>query len=229
VLTVLTGEIEKWFGINTDLHEIKRAKESLSAAQDRIRVAIKNTSLLLYTVDREMRYTWMPGSILVSTCGMAAKMTRRCLPSQRFFRESGYEPPCHQRDFAYIRNNPLGRPPASRPCGTIDDDPCRRSDHCADLGAGGGRCCSIPLGQAGCELLRFVWCGAKLGRDGQAHAHPVAACRCREWQHSNVARTTRKYIDQYMASTVNVQHRVSRRKFHLTRKLALKISPYGVR
>lgn len=54
------GEIENWFGTNTDVDELRRAREELATAQDRIRIAMKSVPLLLYTVDRDLRYTWMP-------------------------------------------------------------------------------------------------------------------------------------------------------------------------
>jgi transposase len=62
-----------------------------------------------------------------------------------------------------LRRDPLLR--------AVNDDPCGRSDRRADLGARGRRCSSIPLGLAGCQLLRSVRRRAKLGGDDQTHAH----------------------------------------------------------
>jgi PAS domain S-box-containing protein len=56
------GEIIQWFGTNTDVEELRRTREDLVRAQERIRIAMRSTPLLLYTVDRDLRYTWMPGS-----------------------------------------------------------------------------------------------------------------------------------------------------------------------
>ncbi len=53
------GEITRWFGTNTEVDELQRTREQLMIAEERIRVALKNVPLILYTADRDLRYTWM--------------------------------------------------------------------------------------------------------------------------------------------------------------------------
>ncbi|MGI8770977.1 MAG: PAS domain S-box protein [Acidobacteriaceae bacterium] len=53
------GNIVRWIGTRTDIHRLKQAEAELAEAQERIRVGLKNAPLLLYTCDRELRYTWI--------------------------------------------------------------------------------------------------------------------------------------------------------------------------
>lgn len=53
------GEIVRWFGTCTDIDRQKQAEQKSEVAQERIRVALKNVPLILYTIDRDLRYTWM--------------------------------------------------------------------------------------------------------------------------------------------------------------------------
>lgn len=53
------GNVARWFGTNTEIDELERTRAELATAQERIGVALKNVPLILYTADRELRYTWM--------------------------------------------------------------------------------------------------------------------------------------------------------------------------
>ncbi len=53
------GNITRWIGTRTDIHRLKQAEAALAEAQERIRIALTNAPLLLYTCDRELRYTWI--------------------------------------------------------------------------------------------------------------------------------------------------------------------------
>lgn len=53
------GDVTRWFGTNTEIDELQRVREALEASEERIRIALKNVPLVLYTADRENRYTWL--------------------------------------------------------------------------------------------------------------------------------------------------------------------------
>lgn len=53
------GKIVRWIGTRTDIDRLKQAEAELAEAQERIRVGLKNAPLILYTCDRELRYTWI--------------------------------------------------------------------------------------------------------------------------------------------------------------------------
>ncbi len=53
------GEVTRWFGTCTEVDELERTRGQLAAAQERIRVALSNVPLILYTADRDLRCTWI--------------------------------------------------------------------------------------------------------------------------------------------------------------------------
>src|SRR5271170_6922769 len=79
--------------------------------------------------------------------------------------EDGASPPAFARS----------RPAACSPSRAVDDDPCHRPRHGADLGARSRRGRAVPLRQAGHQLLRSVQRREDLGRQLQAHAYLQAA------------------------------------------------------
>ena len=58
------GNILKWIGVTTDIHERKQTEEALSQSEERLRVALKNSPISVFNQDRELRYTWKYGSDL---------------------------------------------------------------------------------------------------------------------------------------------------------------------
>ena len=52
----------------------------------------------------------------------------------------------------------------------VDDHPCRRADHGADLGAGSGRCAAVLVDQESRQLLRVVWGREEFRQHGARHA-----------------------------------------------------------
>ena len=57
------GKIVRWFGTNTDVDELRRTREQLAMTEERMRIGLKNLPLVLYTTDRELRYTWVYSGI----------------------------------------------------------------------------------------------------------------------------------------------------------------------
>lgn len=53
------GTIVRWFGTCTDIHRRREAEQEGILAEQRINVALANVPLSLYTIDRDLRYTWM--------------------------------------------------------------------------------------------------------------------------------------------------------------------------
>jgi PAS domain S-box-containing protein len=53
------GKIIYWAGINLDISRLKKAEQKLAASEEHFQVAIKNSPILVYTTDRELRYTWI--------------------------------------------------------------------------------------------------------------------------------------------------------------------------
>ena len=53
------GKVTRWFGTNTEIDEMERTRQELTLAQERMRLALRNVPLILYTTDRELRYTWV--------------------------------------------------------------------------------------------------------------------------------------------------------------------------
>ena len=59
-----SGNIATWFGTCTDIEELKRAEESLHLSEERFRVALKNSPVVVFNQDRELRYTWIDSPVL---------------------------------------------------------------------------------------------------------------------------------------------------------------------
>ncbi|MGO9306727.1 MAG: PAS domain-containing protein [Candidatus Korobacteraceae bacterium] len=60
-----SGEVLRWFGTNTDVEEQKRAEEALRLSEERFRVALKNSRVAVFNLDRDLRYTWIYNPQLV--------------------------------------------------------------------------------------------------------------------------------------------------------------------
>ncbi len=59
-----SGNIARWFGTCTDIEELKRAQEALHLSEERFRVALKNSPVVVFNHDRELRYTWINSPVL---------------------------------------------------------------------------------------------------------------------------------------------------------------------
>lgn len=53
------GKIVCWAGINLDISRFKKIEQDLKASEEHFRVALKNFPMIVYTTDRELRYTWI--------------------------------------------------------------------------------------------------------------------------------------------------------------------------
>ena len=53
------GRIICWAGINLDISGLKQAQEELRQSQERFQIAVKNSPMIIYTNDCDLRYTWV--------------------------------------------------------------------------------------------------------------------------------------------------------------------------
>jgi signal transduction histidine kinase len=53
------NQVVRWFGTNTEVDELQRTREALQRSEERVRLALQNVPIVLYTTDRELRYTWI--------------------------------------------------------------------------------------------------------------------------------------------------------------------------
>ncbi len=53
------GNIINWAGINLDISRLKQTEEALRVSEEHFQVALKNSPMLVYTTDRDLRYTWI--------------------------------------------------------------------------------------------------------------------------------------------------------------------------
>lgn len=53
------GKILCWAGINLDISRFKKVEQDLQESEEHFRVALKNFPMIVYTTDRELRYTWI--------------------------------------------------------------------------------------------------------------------------------------------------------------------------
>lgn len=63
-LPLQEGSGNTWFGTCTDIEELKRAEEALHLSQERFRVALKNSPVVVFNQDHELRYTWINSPVL---------------------------------------------------------------------------------------------------------------------------------------------------------------------
>ncbi len=53
------GKIICWAGINLDIGSLKQTEAALRESEQRFQVALQNSPMMVYTNDRELRYTWI--------------------------------------------------------------------------------------------------------------------------------------------------------------------------
>ncbi len=58
------GDIVRWLGTCTDIEDQKRAEEDVRRSEERFRTALKNSPIVVFNQDRELRYTWIHNSAL---------------------------------------------------------------------------------------------------------------------------------------------------------------------
>ena len=59
-----SGNISTWFGTCTDIEELKRAEAALHLSEERFRVALKTSPVVVFNQDHELRYTWINSPVL---------------------------------------------------------------------------------------------------------------------------------------------------------------------
>ncbi|MFN7946537.1 MAG: PAS domain S-box protein [Blastocatellia bacterium] len=58
-----SGQFIEWFGMNLDITEQKRAQEALRESEERYHIALEGSPVVVYTCDRELRFTWVYNSL----------------------------------------------------------------------------------------------------------------------------------------------------------------------
>jgi PAS domain S-box-containing protein len=53
------GNVKKWIGACTDIHDHKLAEEALRRSEKRFRVALENSPVTVFECDADLRYTWV--------------------------------------------------------------------------------------------------------------------------------------------------------------------------
>jgi PAS domain S-box-containing protein len=51
--------IVRWYGADTEIHELREAREALILSEQRFRVALQDREFFVFTQDAELRYTWL--------------------------------------------------------------------------------------------------------------------------------------------------------------------------
>ncbi len=59
-----SGNIATWFGTCTDIEELKRTEDALHLSEERFRVALKNSPVVVFNQDHELRYNWINSPVL---------------------------------------------------------------------------------------------------------------------------------------------------------------------
>ena len=53
------GQIVYWAGINLDISRLKKVEQELKASEEHFQVALQNSPVVVYTADKDLRYTWV--------------------------------------------------------------------------------------------------------------------------------------------------------------------------
>jgi PAS domain S-box-containing protein len=53
------GQVQQWFGTNTDITEQLQVEEALRLSEGRFRIALEGSPMVVFTMDTELRYTWV--------------------------------------------------------------------------------------------------------------------------------------------------------------------------
>ncbi len=53
------GNIREWVGTCTDIHDAKMTADALQQSQERLELSLRNSPIIVYTCDTELRYTWV--------------------------------------------------------------------------------------------------------------------------------------------------------------------------
>ncbi len=69
------GRIMAWAGINLDISRLKQAQEELRLSRERFELAIKDSPIVVFTQDRDLRYTWIYNPALGFTAAQAIGKT----------------------------------------------------------------------------------------------------------------------------------------------------------
>lgn len=59
------GNVYEWIGTGSDITEKREAEFALRQSEERLRVAIKNSPIMVFSQDRDLRYTWQANSALL--------------------------------------------------------------------------------------------------------------------------------------------------------------------
>lgn len=54
-----SDQVDRWFGVSTDIHDLKLTEEALAASESRFRIALSGAAITAYEQDRDLRYTWL--------------------------------------------------------------------------------------------------------------------------------------------------------------------------
>jgi PAS domain S-box-containing protein len=53
------GQVMQWFGTNTDITAQREAEELLRQSEERFRIALDRSPIVVFTMDADLRYTWL--------------------------------------------------------------------------------------------------------------------------------------------------------------------------
>ena len=63
----------RWYGADTEIHELREAREALSLSNARFQVALQDRDFFVFTQDLELRYTWVHNPAGVSHTALIGK------------------------------------------------------------------------------------------------------------------------------------------------------------